>query len=115
MSSNAMGGSGMRSGGGGGASAAYNDGWESSRRGADDRNWSMCSEPKSRLKSNFYFTSILDSDYRTRDSYEDETQYDGEREDSDNESPHVARSVVYISNRVLIWTKKYFLFAQKVP
>lgn len=47
MSSNAMGGSGLRTssgtgGGGGGGSTAYNDGWESSRRGADDRNWSKC-------------------------------------------------------------------------
>lgn len=41
MSSNAMGGSGMRAGGGGGGSTSYNDGWESNRRGADDRNWSM--------------------------------------------------------------------------
>lgn len=37
----------------------------------------------------------LDSDYRSRDSYEDESQYDGEREDSDNESPHAPRLVVF--------------------
>lgn len=39
------------------------------------------------------FPFFLDSDYRTRDAYEDESQYDGEREDSDNESPHAARLV----------------------
>lgn len=92
-----MGGIGMRSGSsGGGGSTAYNDGWESSRRGADDRNWSMFFIYNCRVYSintNVYVD--LDSDYRSRDSYEDESQYDGEREDSDNESPHAPRLVVF--------------------
>lgn len=45
--------------------------------------------------SNVYSYVFVDSDYRSRDSYEDESQYDGEREDSDNDqSPHAARLVV---------------------
>lgn len=79
MSSDAMG---MRMGAG-----SYNDGnnWDSSK--SNDRNW--CKFIRLFFVSIRLFTRVfvfIDSEQKSKDSYEDDYQYDGEREDSDVES-----------------------------
>lgn len=72
---------------GGGGTNSYNDGgnnWDSSNR-SNDRNF--CKLAHILIKLIFFnIICFTDSEQRSKDSYEDEYQYDGEREDSDNET-----------------------------
>lgn len=74
-SSGSSGGSsgGFGSGGGGGGSG-YNDNWESSSNRYDNK------------ERNYNQSKISDADFRGR-TYEDDYTFDGDKENSDNESP----------------------------
>lgn len=81
MSSEAMGGMRMSSSSSGGG--GYND-WDSSKRDKFSMLIVWCAQ-KLWLTNVVFFYSIADEENRSKHSYEDD-QYDGEREDSDNDA-----------------------------